>query len=99
MSAKNIMIKNLKRNSEFFRASKIRLDLFSFAKNEINENKKLHNDSFSFSSQTIEKPKENKKSKFAKTISINSQKTSNDSFDNNSDQEDSSEMSCDEENL
>ena len=31
--------KNLKRNSEFQKTNRIRLDLFSFAKNEINEKK------------------------------------------------------------
>ena len=104
MSSNTCMInRNIKRRSEFSRTNRIRLDLFSFAKNEINENKKLHNDSFSFSNQSFEKPeekKEKKESKFKimnKTISLNSQKTANDSFNMSSDEEDSSEMSCDEE--
>ena len=101
MSNNNCSIeKNIKRKIEISRTKKIRLDLFSFAKNEINEYQKLHNYSFSFSNQLFEKPKEKKESKIiAKTISLNSPKTSNDSFDMSSDEEDSSEMSCDEENI
>ena len=100
MSANNYMMlkKNIKRKSEFSRATKIRLDLFSFAKNEIDEKKKTHNDSFSFSNQSFEMPKEKKNSTFiSKAISLNTQKTANDSFNIISDEDDSSELSCDEE--
>ena len=46
----------LKRSSEFFKANRIRLDIFSFAKNEINEHKKDSN-CFSFSNK-IDVPNE-----------------------------------------
>ena len=100
MSDKNFVIfkKNVKKNTEFSRTNKIRLDLFYFAQNEINEKKKIHNDSFSFSNHFSENPKEKKESKFiTKIISINSQKTAKDSFDMSSDEDESSEISCDEE--
>lgn len=99
MSANNCFIKkNIKKKSDFSRTNQIRLALFSFAKDEINEKRKLYSDSFSFSSQSLEKPNENKESKYiTKAISLNSQKTSDDSFDLGLDEEDSSEMSCEEE--
>ena len=99
--------KNLKRNSEFQKTNRIRLDLFSFAKNEINEKKeKERNTGFSFSNKIFhekneESEKDLKKDKtksIIKAISLNSQKTSNDSFSEMS-EEDSSEISCDEDEL
>ena len=99
--------KNLKRNSEFQKTNRIRLDLFSFAKNEINEKKeKERNTGFSFSNKIFdEKNEESQKDlkkdqtkSIIKAISLNSQKTSNDSFSEMS-EEDSSEISCDEDEI
>lgn len=96
----------LKRSSEFFKANRIRLDLFSFAKNEINEHKKDSN-CFSFSNkievpnEILEKEIRREETKLiTKQISISSQKTLNDTFSDIDDsEEDSSDMSCEEEDL
>ena len=92
---------NLKRKSEFLKANRIRLALFSFEQKEINEKKKVAEESFSFSNQSYKEQKEKPESKnMEKKISITSHKTANDSFDICSDEEnDSSEMSCDEEEI
>ena len=97
------VINNSKRNSEFSKTNRIRLDLFSFEKNKIREKQKQENDIFSFSTRINDEKIEMKKvePKFiSKQISLDSKKTSNDSFSSDmddSDNEDSSEMSCVEE--
>ena len=94
------LIKNLKRKSEFSRTNRIRLDLLSFEQKEINEKKNTEKNCFSFSKGKFEEPKETPKSKFnIKAISINSQKTSPDSLDKSLEEEDSSSMSCSEEEI
>ena len=99
--------KNLKRNSEFQKTNRIRLDLFSFAKNEINEKKeKERSTGFSFSNKIFDEKneelekdlKKDQTKSIIKAISLNSQKTSNDSFSEMS-EEDSSEISCDEDEI
>ena len=107
LTSQNLNKNFLKRRSEFSRTNRIRLDLFSFAKNEINEKKKGANDRFYFSNRAFEEKKEKKEiqekkreSKFiTKKISLESQKTSNDSSDLSDMEEDSSEMSCEEEEI
>ena len=92
----------LKRKSEIVKNNKIRLGLLSLTKNELNINIKVINDEFSFSSQTI---KENLKQKSEKDVGntfsnkiSGSQKTSNETSDI-SEVEDSSDLSCEEEEL
>ena len=105
MSAINFTKKNVKRKSAFSNTNRIRLDLFAFEKNEIDEKKQKGNNCFSFSSNLIKgnnqeeerqnqiKKEENKL--IIKQFSIKSGKTTNDSDESES--EDSSDMSCDEE--
>jgi len=99
-------ISKLKRNSEFSKMNRIRLVLFSFEKKEINEKQKKEIDHFSFSSRIDENTETEKdylekvEPKFInKQISLDSKKTSNDSFSSDIDdsEEESSEMSCVEE--
>ena len=105
LTTQNLNRNFLKRRSEFSRTNRIRLDLFSFAKNEIDEKKKGANDSFSFSNKAFEEKNEiqekeqpKRQSKFiTKKISLESQKTANDSSDLSDMEEESSEMSCEEE--
>ena len=98
----------LKRNSEFAKTNRIRLELFSFEKSEIKEKQKQENELFSFSTKIDDDKTESKiveleknETKFInKQISLHSKKTSNDSFSSDmddSDSEESSQMSCDEE--
>ena len=105
MSTINFTKKNVKRKSAFSNTNRIRLDLFAFEKNEIDEKKQKGNNCFSFSSNLIKgnnqeeerqnqiKKEENKL--IIKQFSIKSGKTTNDSDESES--EDSSDMSCDEE--
>jgi len=105
MSTINFTKKNVKRKSAFSNTNRIRLDLFAFEKNEIDEKKQKGNNCFSFSSNLIKgnnqeeerqnqiKKEENKL--IIKQFSIKSGKTANDSDESES--EDSSDMSCDEE--
>jgi len=108
MSTINFTKKNVKRKSAFSNTNRIRLDLFAFEKNEIDEKKQKGNNCFSFSSNLIkgnnsqeeEKEKQNQIKKeenklIIKQFSIKSGKTANDSDESES--EDSSDMSCDEE--
>ena len=105
MSAINFTKKNVKRKSAFSNTNRIRLDLFKFEKNEIDEKKQKGNNCFSFSSNLIkgnnqEEEKQNQIKKeenklIIKQFSIKSGKTTNDSDESES--EDSSDMSCDEE--
>ena len=105
MSTINFTKKNVKRKSAFSNTNRIRLDLFTFEKNEIDEKKQKGNNCFSFSSNLIkdnnqEEEKQNQIKKeenklIIKQFSIKSGKTTNDSDESES--EDSSEMSCDEE--
>ena len=97
---------NLKRKSEFSRTNRIRLDLFSFEKNEIIEKKKKGINYFSFSNKSNEEDNNKKKEKIInkdepekllKKISFKTQKTSNDSNVTETELEDSSEISCEEE--
>ena len=99
MSDKNCVIikKTNKRGSEFSKTNRIRLDLFAFEQNEINQKKDLVKDCFSFSSQSFEEPKEKAETKITKQISIISQKTANDSLLMSSDEDESSDMSGEEE--
>ena len=87
---------NLKRKSEFSKTNRIRLALFSFEKKEINDK----NNCFSFSNKSFveEKIKKNETKPIIKQISIQSQKTSNNSF-NIDEEENSSDMSWDEEEI
>ena len=101
----NFTKKNVKRKSAFSNTNRIRLDLFKFEKNEIDEKKQKGNNCFSFSSNLIkgnnqEEEKQNQIKKeenklIIKQFSIKSGKTTNDSDESES--EDSSDMSCDEE--
>ena len=104
----NNKLLKLKRNSEFAKTNRIRLELFSFEKSEIKEKQKQENELFSFSTKIDDDKTETKivelekiESKFiTKQISLDSKKTSNNSFSSDmddSDSDDSSEMSCDEE--
>ena len=105
MSTINFTKKNDKRKSAFSNTNRIRLDLFKFEKNEIDEKKQKGNNCFSFSSNLIkgnnqEEEKQNQIKKeenklIIKQFSIKSGKTTNDSDESES--EDSSDMSCDEE--
>ena len=93
----------LKKRSEISKNNRIRLELFSLAQEELNEKKKVINVNFSFSNQTVA-PKEEKanveESKLmTKKISIASQNTLNDSSDMSDIEEDSSDMSCEEEEI
>ena len=90
-------IKIIKRKSEFKKTNKIKNELFSFAQNEINEKKKIANEPFSFLFQTI-----NEKSEpniVLKHNNIIEKKLSNDSSFYSSDEENSSDLSCDEEEI
>ena len=97
--------KNFKRQAISLKANRIRLDLFSFAKNEINEHQKRDSICFSFSNKIEDKNKDLEKEikkqdlkQIEKQIILSSQKTLNDSISDSNDSEDeSSEMSCDEE--
>ena len=105
MSTINFTKKNVKRKSAFSNTNRIRLDLFTFEKNEIDEKKQKGNNCFSFSSNLIkgnnqEEEKHNQIKKeenklIIKQFSIKSGKTTNDSDESKS--EDSSDISCDEE--
>ena len=105
MSNINFTKKNVKRKSAFSNTNRIRLDLFTFEKNEIDEKKQKGNNCFSFSSilikgnnQEEEKHNQIKKEEnklIIKQFSIKSGKTTNDSDESES--EDSSDISCDEE--
>ena len=105
MSTINFTKKNVKRKSAFSNTNRIRLDLFTFEKNEIDEKKQKGNNCFSFSSilikgnnQEEEKHNQIKKEEnklIIKQFSIKSGKTANDSDESES--EDSSDISCDEE--
>ena len=92
-----------KKSSELVKNNKIRLQLFSLTQNEINEKKKLINGNFSFSSNIIKGKMESKQEKketkpIIKKISLASEKTLNDSSDN-SEVENSSDLSCVEEEI
>ncbi len=103
LNNKNIL--KLKRHSEFSKMNRIRLELFSFAQNEINEKKKLVNDkNFSFSNKLMEEKKENQNQKEIhreplKNKIIKNNKISNDSSDITDEEENSSDISCEEEDI
>ena len=88
MSTINFTKKNVKRKSAFSNTNRIRLDLFKFEKNEIDEKKQKGNNCFSFSSNLIkgnnqEEEKQNQIKKeenklIIKQFSIKSGKTTND---------------------
>ena len=88
-------------NQFLSKANKIHLELLSFIQNEINQKKKKTQIFFSFSSQKNINENEIEKCNKHKDSSSNEQKSDNTSV--NSDDEDeldeSSDMSCDEENL
>ena len=85
------------------RTNRIRLGLFAFEKNEIDERRKTIKDNFSFSlalcnEKVEESPKDTKP--IIKQISVSSSKTAEDSFDMDDDEnsdENSSDLSCEEE--
>ena len=97
-----------KKRTELDKNNKIRLQLLSLTQSEINEKKNLINDNFSFSSNLIKGNKEStnntikqerKETKpIIKQISLASTKTLNDSSDI-SDEENSSDLSCVEEEI
>ena len=90
-------INSIKRKSEFTKANKIKNELFSFAQNEIKEKIKIANEPFSFSSQKIiEKSEPNL---VLKHNNIVEKKLSNDSSCDSSSEENSSDLSCDEEDI
>ena len=103
LDSKSIL--KLKRNSEFSKMNRIRLELFSFAQNEIKEKKKLVNDNnFSFSNKLIEekKDKQNQKEIHQEPLKhniIKNNKNSNDSSDITDEEENSSDISCEEEDI
>ena len=92
-----------KRKSEFLNANKIRLNLLLFEKNEIKEKKTIVNN-FSFSNNLKDEKKEKEKKEIkkdefkliSKKISLNSQKTSNDSSHLSDIEKDSSSSICSE---
>ena len=89
-----------KRKSEFLNANKIRLNLLLFEKNAIKEKKTLIKNCFSFSNELKDEKKEKEKKEIKndefkfilQKISLNSQKSSNDSDI----EKDSSSLSCNE---
>ena len=89
-------------NQFLSKANKIHLELLSFIQNEINEKKKKEKLFFSFSSpQNKNEIENNKFSKHKESIS-NEQKSGNtlvNSDDDEDELEESSNMSCDEENI
>ena len=94
---------SLERKSVISKNNRIRLNLFSLAQEELNEKKKDLCDTFSFSCQTVA-PKEEKLTGkepklMVKKNSIGSQITLNDSSDMSGIEEDSSDMSCEEEEI
>ena len=98
----------IKKRSELDKNNKIRFQLLSLTQSEINEKKNLINDNFSFSSNLIKGNKESthsttkqekKETKpIIRQISFASKKTLNDSSDI-SDEENSSDLSCVEEEI
>ena len=95
-------IKCIKRNSEFARTNKIKNKLFSFAQNEINEKKKIANEPFSFSSLTVfgSNNKKLEPNLELKNNNIDEKKITNDSScDSSSNEDNSSDLSCDEEEI
>ena len=94
-------IKYIKRKSEFTKANKIKNELFSFAQNEINEKKKIANEPFSFSSQTVygENKIKFEPNLVLKHKNIIEKKISNDSSYDSSNGDNSSDLSCDEEEI
>ena len=97
-----------KRRSELGKNNKIRMQLLSLTQSEINEKKKMINDNFSFSSNLIKgnmeslhngtKQEKKEKKPIIKKISLASEKTLNNSSDI-SDEENSSDLSCVEEEI
>ena len=86
-----------KRRSELDKNNRIRSQLLSLAQSEINEKKNLLNGNFSFShALENEQEKQNDSKPMIKQISINSQKTAEDSFDMDDIDEDSSDLSGEE---
>ena len=98
----------IKKRSELDKNNKIRFQLLSLTQSEINEKKNLINDNFSFSSNLIQRNKEStnnttkqekKETKpIIKQTSLESKNTLNDSSDI-SDEENSSDLSCVEEEI
>ena len=89
-------------NQYLAKANKIHLKLLSFIQNEINEKKKKEKIFFSFSFKQNRNEIENGKFNQHKDSSSNEQKSDNilvNSDDDEDDFEDSSDMSCDEENI
>ena len=83
--------------------NRIRFELFSLAQEELNEKKKDLCDNFSFSCQTVtpneEKSTEKESKLMVRKNSIGSQNTLSDSSDMSDLEEDSSNMSCEEEEI
>jgi len=91
--------KSKKRNSFFAKTNRIRLNLFSLAKNEIDEKKKSKNDCFSFNPKNFQFQDQIQnnliKQAIDKKISLDTQKSSNVSSDID-EEENSSDLSSDE---
>jgi hypothetical protein len=87
-------------NQFLAKANKIHLELLSFIQNEINEKKKKEKIFFSFSSQPNKNKIENDKFNQHKDSTNNEQKSDNTLVNSDEDElEESSDMSCDEENI
>ena len=89
-------------NQYLAKANKIHLKLLSFIQNEINEKKKKEKIFFSFSFKQNRNEIENGKFNQHKDSSSNEQKSDNILVNSDDDEdafEDSSDMSCDEENI
>ena len=94
-------IKYAKRNSELTKTNKIKNELFSLAQNEINEKKKISNEPFSFSSLVVnvENNKKVEPDLKLKNINFEEKKISYDSSCDSSNEDNSSDISCDEEEI
>jgi len=94
-------IKCSKRKSEIARTNKIKSELFSLTQNEINEKKKVTNEPFSFSSLlvNVKNHKKQESNIKLKNINFDEKKISNDSSCDSSHEDNSSDLSCDEEEI
>ena len=93
----------LERKSETSKNNRIRFELFSLAQEELNEKKKDICGNFSFSCQTVAPKEEKSTEKESKLMvrknSIGSQNTLTDSSDMSDIEENSSDISCEEEEI
>ena len=94
-------IKYIKKKSDFTKANKIKNKLFSFAQDEIKEKKKIANEPFSFSSLKIvgENIKKLEPNLVLENNNYVKKKLSNDSSCDSSNEDNSSDLSCVEEDF